>query len=74
MPDGICPLPGHIAAGTIALTLHSLFDGGLIVMEKPDAKKYEQPKVLASLDALEMITDADGMAVGACGSRCAAFK
>jgi hypothetical protein len=43
-------------------------------MEKPDAKKYEQPKVLASLDALEMITDADGMAVGACGSRCAAFK
>jgi len=44
-------------------------------MEKPDGKTYEPPKVIVSLDALSMITDADGMAVGAsCGSRCAAFS
>jgi hypothetical protein len=33
-------------------------------------KRYETPKVIASLDALDMINDADGLAVGACGSQC----
>jgi hypothetical protein len=39
-------------------------------MNKTDGKTYEAPKVVVSLDALGMITDADGMAVGLCGSRC----
>jgi hypothetical protein len=33
-------------------------------------KRYETPKVIASLDALDMINDADGLAVGTCGSTC----
>jgi hypothetical protein len=39
-------------------------------MNKADGKTYETPKVVVSLDALGLVTDADGMAVGTCGSRC----
>ena len=37
-----------------------------------DAKPYETPRVVASLDALGMISDADGLGVGVqgCGSHC----
>jgi hypothetical protein len=65
LPNAVGPLPGRLATGTI---LSTLFGGGL--MDKTDGT-YETPKVVASLDALGMITDADGMAVGVfCGSRC----
>jgi hypothetical protein len=43
-------------------------------MDSTGGKTYEAPKVIASLDALGMITDADGMAVGCAGSVCAAAK
>jgi hypothetical protein len=33
-------------------------------MDNTNSNAYETPKVLVSLDALNMITDADGMAVG----------
>jgi hypothetical protein len=43
-------------------------------MDKTDSKTYESPKVIASLDALDMIGDADGMAVGnSCGSECKTY-
>jgi hypothetical protein len=34
-------------------------------MHTTDGTPYEAPKVIASLDALGLIADADGMAVGA---------
>jgi hypothetical protein len=43
-------------------------------MDTTNGKTYETPKVFVSLDALSMITDADGLAVGLCFSRCAATK
>jgi hypothetical protein len=43
-------------------------------MDKTGSKPYEAPQVIVSLDALDMITDADGVAVGAgvcaSGSNC----
>ena len=39
-------------------------------MEKPDGKTYEPPKVIVSLDALSMITDADAAATINCSSSC----
>jgi hypothetical protein len=38
-------------------------------MDNIAREPYEAPKVIVSLDALDMITDADGVAVGAgvCG-------
>jgi hypothetical protein len=43
-------------------------------MDKPESKTYEPPKVVVSLDALGMITDADGVASLACGSICTLEK
>jgi hypothetical protein len=39
-------------------------------MDKPESNTYEPPKVIVSLDALGMITDADAAATINCSSSC----